>query len=112
MSMFTDDEAPMREMIKIHLCRIYPCNSHKLQKLRVVLHAAVAFCYSCHVLFRLTLPGAEGEKTALRYKVWACPIPAVENGGAFGIRERKKYSIVNYEFIIDAAVNSPCVRRI
>jgi hypothetical protein len=28
MSMFTDEEAPTREVIKIHLCRIYPCNSH------------------------------------------------------------------------------------
>ncbi len=28
MSMFTDDDAPTREVIKIHLCRIYPCNSH------------------------------------------------------------------------------------
>lgn len=30
---------------------------------------------------------------ALRYKVWACPIPGVEKGVAFGVRESKRYSI-------------------
>jgi hypothetical protein len=30
---------------------------------------------------------------ALRYKVWACPIPAVENEGKNGIRESRKSSI-------------------
>lgn len=34
-----------------------------------------------------------GEKEALRYKVWACPIPGVEKGVAFGVRESKRYSI-------------------
>ena len=30
---------------------------------------------------------------ALRYKVWACPIPGVEKDVDIGIRESKRYSI-------------------
>jgi hypothetical protein len=37
--------------------------------------------------------GLNPEKKALRYKVWACPIPAVENEGKNGIRESRKSSI-------------------
>ena len=42
-------------------------------------------------MFHFRLPLA--EKWALRYKVWACPIPGVEKGVAFGVRESKRYSI-------------------
>lgn len=38
-------------------------------------------------------PCAQRSFQALRYKVWACPIPAVENEGKNGIRESRKYSI-------------------
>ena len=35
----------------------------------------------------------QDEDTALRYKVWACPIPGVEKDVDIGIRESKRYSI-------------------
>ncbi|MBR5894974.1 MAG: hypothetical protein IKZ13_05485 [Akkermansia sp.] len=34
-----------------------------------------------------------GVFSALRYKVWACPIPGVEKDVDIGVRESKRYSI-------------------
>ena len=42
---------------------------------------------------RVAKDEVERKKKALRYKVWACPIPGVEKDVDIGIRESKRYSI-------------------